>query len=65
MIVQFIGSPIFLSFPHFYNADPKLKQDVTGLKEITDPESIQTYGLFHPNMGYIMEEGTEFKATFK
>ncbi|CAH1118568.1 unnamed protein product [Phaedon cochleariae] len=46
------GSPIYLSYPHFHNADPRLLKDVTGL----DPESVdfRSYLNLQPSMGFMM-----------
>lgn len=47
----FFGAPLFISYPHFYNADPSLKQAVTGLKSSPEYES---YIDLHPTLGYTM-----------
>ncbi|EFA05669.1 scavenger receptor protein [Tribolium castaneum] len=45
------GAPIFMSFPHFHNADPALKEGVTGL----NPDSVyETYADLHPTLGFVM-----------
>lgn len=43
-------SPILLSFPHFYLADPALRDAVTGITP-ADPEKHQLYIDVQPNMG--------------
>lgn len=45
------GAPIFMSFPHFYNADSSLKEGVTGL----NPNPVyETYADLHPTLGFVM-----------
>ncbi|KAK6645191.1 hypothetical protein RUM43_001467 [Polyplax serrata] len=43
-------SPILVSFPHFYMADPKLREAVDGMSE-PDPEKHQLYIDIQPVMG--------------
>ncbi|KAL0281385.1 UNVERIFIED_CONTAM: hypothetical protein PYX00_002386 [Menopon gallinae] len=43
-------SPIMISFPHFYMADPKLREAVEGIDE-PDPEKHQFYLDVQPDMG--------------
>lgn len=40
------GAPVYLSFPHFYKADPKLLDAVDGLKPIENLH--QTYFKIQP-----------------
>lgn len=42
----FTDAPIYLSFPHFYKADPTLLDAVDGLKP--DPEKHETYFKIQP-----------------
>jgi hypothetical protein len=42
MVHLFSDSPIMLSFPHFYLADPKLREAVEGISP-PDPEKHQLY----------------------
>lgn len=41
-----IDAPVYLSFPHFYNADPKLLEDVEGLSP--DQEKHETFLKIQP-----------------
>ncbi|XP_052121201.1 scavenger receptor class B member 1 isoform X3 [Frankliniella occidentalis] len=43
-------SPVMLSFPHFYLADPKLREAVIGV-DAPDPEKHRLYIDVHPKMG--------------
>lgn len=47
------GAPAYLSFPHFYQADPALLDAVEGLKP--EKEKHQTYFLIQPNLGVPLE----------
>ncbi|PNF27495.1 hypothetical protein B7P43_G04284 [Cryptotermes secundus] len=47
------GAPAYLSFPHFYQADPALLEAVEGLKP--EKEKHQTYFLIQPNLGVPVE----------
>jgi len=54
----FIDAPVYLSFPHFYKADPKLLEDVEGLSP--DQEKHETFLKIQPvstilfkNLNYI------------
>lgn len=42
----FIDAPVYLSFPHFYKADPKLLDDVEGLSP--DQEKHETFLKIQP-----------------
>ncbi|KOB51995.1 Epithelial membrane protein, partial [Operophtera brumata] len=44
-----MGAPAMVSFPHFYLGDPKLREDVIGLKP--DPARHETYVDIHPTLG--------------
>lgn len=41
-----LGAPVYLSFPHFYKADPKLLDAVHGLKP--DRDTHETYFKIQP-----------------
>jgi len=41
-----IDAPVYLSFPHFYKADPKLLEDVEGLSP--DQEKHETFLKIQP-----------------
>ena len=43
------GSPVMMSWPHFFQADPKLLEDVVGLKP--DPVKHQLYMDIQPKLG--------------
>ncbi|XP_069685569.1 scavenger receptor class B member 1 [Periplaneta americana] len=47
------GAPAYLSFPHFYNADPALLDAVEGLKP--EEEKHRTYFLIQPSLGVPVE----------
>lgn len=49
-----MGAPAFISFPHFYRGDPKLAEDIDGLKQNGNAEDYQTYVDVHPEMGFGM-----------
>ncbi|XP_063898703.1 scavenger receptor class B member 1 [Helicoverpa armigera] len=44
-----MGAPALVSFPHFYLADPKLREDVIGLKP--DPLKHDSFIDLHPTLG--------------
>lgn len=46
------GAPIFMSFPHFYNAEDEIKTGVAGLK--TPHQMEENYVLVHPSLGFAM-----------
>jgi len=46
------GSPLMMSWPHFYQADPKLLEDVVGLQPNKDKHQFQVDVL--PKMGVVM-----------
>lgn len=48
-----MGAPAFISFPHFYRGDPKLLEDVDGLKS-DNAEDYETYVDVHPELGFGM-----------
>jgi hypothetical protein len=43
---MFSDAPVYLSFPHFYNADPRLLDDVEGLSP--DQEKHETFFKIQP-----------------
>ncbi|KAF2880151.1 hypothetical protein ILUMI_26014 [Ignelater luminosus] len=45
------GAPAFISFPHFYNADPALKEAVSGLNP--NPQH-DNFLYVHPRLGFTM-----------
>ncbi|KAF5290039.1 hypothetical protein FQA39_LY14820 [Lamprigera yunnana] len=45
------NTPIFVSFPHFYNADPAVREAVEGLREDIPHEN---YVIIHPTLGFTM-----------
>ncbi|RZC37476.1 scavenger receptor protein [Asbolus verrucosus] len=57
------GAPLFISFPHFYNADPALREGVTGLKSSTD--NYQSYLDLHPTLGFVMAGKTRFQVNIQ
>ncbi|CAH0699558.1 unnamed protein product [Spodoptera exigua] len=44
-----MGAPALVSFPHFYLADPKLREDIVGLKP--DPLKHDSFIDLHPTLG--------------
>ncbi|XP_022824197.1 scavenger receptor class B member 1-like [Spodoptera litura] len=44
-----MGAPALVSFPHFYLADPKLREDILGLKP--DPLKHDSFIDLHPTLG--------------
>jgi len=43
---MFLDAPVYLSYPHFYNADQKLLEDVEGL--LPDKEKHETFFKIQP-----------------
>jgi len=46
------GAPAFISFPHFYNADPALTEAISGINP--NQKSHENYIDIHPNLGFAM-----------
>lgn len=46
------GAPLFFSFPHFYNADPAIRDAVAGLNP--NPKNHEMYSNMHPTLGFSM-----------
>lgn len=66
--LQYIGpcqsdAPIYLSFPHFYKADPTLLDAVDGLKP--DPEKHETYFKIQPKLGVPLEGKVRVQLNIK
>lgn len=58
--MYFSGAPVYLSFPHFYNADPKLKDAVVGLNPKQDLH--ESYFKIQPVSSFIIHETWKFKT---
>jgi scavenger receptor class B protein 1 len=56
------GAPVFFSFPHFYNADPALREAVTGLNSTVDYKS---YMDLHPTLGFVMAGKTRTQVNIQ
>ncbi|VVC36119.1 CD36 family [Cinara cedri] len=66
--LQYIGpcqynAPVYLSFPHFYNADPKLLDDVEGLSP--DQEKHETFFKIQPRLGVPLEARVKVQLNLK
>lgn len=48
----YAGAPLFFSLPHFFNADPTLKEAITGLN--SHPDVRDTYLDLHPKFGTML-----------
>lgn len=48
----YAGAPLFFSLPHFYNADPTLKEAITGLNN--HPDVDDAYMDLHPKFGTML-----------
>lgn len=62
----FVDAPVYLSFPHFYKADPKLLEDVEGLSP--DQEKHETFLKIQPVstiMIFINYNHLDYIHTFK
>ena len=53
IIPKISAAPVYLSFPHFYKADPKLLDAVEGLKP--NPEIHETYFKIQP-VSYVQKD---------
>ncbi|XP_050524925.1 scavenger receptor class B member 1 [Daktulosphaira vitifoliae] len=66
--LQYIGpcqfnAPVYLSFPHFYNADPKLLEDVEGLQP--DQEKHETFMKIQQRLGVPLEARVKVQLNLK
>lgn len=66
--LQYIGpcqfnAPVYLSFPHFYKADPKLLEDVEGLSP--DQEKHETFLKIQPRLGVPLEARVKVQLNLK
>ncbi|XP_014231233.1 scavenger receptor class B member 1 isoform X1 [Trichogramma pretiosum] len=57
------SAPVYLSFPHFYKADPKLLDAVDGLKP--EPELHETYFKIQPKLGVPVEGKVRVQLNLK
>ncbi|XP_067623366.1 protein peste-like [Eurosta solidaginis] len=53
------GSPVFMSYPHFYNADPFYLEQVDGLKPEKDKHEF--YMILEPRTGVALEVAARFQ----
>ncbi|XP_054741988.1 protein peste-like [Anastrepha obliqua] len=54
------GSPVFMSFPHFYNADPYYVQQVDGMQPEQDKHEF--YMILEPRTGVALEVAARFQV---
>ncbi|OXU28391.1 hypothetical protein TSAR_008997 [Trichomalopsis sarcophagae] len=57
------SAPVYLSFPHFYKADPKLLDAVSGLKPV--PKLHETYFKIQPKLGVPVEGKVRVQLNLK
>ncbi|XP_015122216.1 scavenger receptor class B member 1 [Diachasma alloeum] len=57
------SAPVYLSFPHFYKADPQLLDAVEGLKPV--PELHETYFKIQPKLGVPVEGKVRVQLNLK
>lgn len=57
------SAPVYLSFPHFYKADPKLLDAVVGLKPV--PKLHETYFKIQPKLGVPVEGKVRVQLNLK
>ncbi|XP_034947264.1 scavenger receptor class B member 1 [Chelonus insularis] len=57
------SAPVYLSFPHFYKADPKLVDAVVGLNPV--PELHETYFKIQPKLGVPVEGKVRVQLNLK
>ncbi|KAH8282028.1 hypothetical protein KR054_004960 [Drosophila jambulina] len=56
------NASIFMSYPHFYKADPRFLEDLEGLQP--DPEKHEFFMTLEPNAGVPMDVGGGFQANY-
>lgn len=62
-ILPFPGAPVFYSWPHFYGADPKLREGITGLNR--NPNMNDTYANIHPKFGTMLGGKIKFQVNIQ
>lgn len=57
------NAPVYLSYPHFYDADPSLLEKIDGLKP--DKEKHETYFMIQPKLGVPLEGWVRVQLNMK